>query len=134
MKSPPGDPQYYVAPNVEYSMRLNWHGEYLHAAPWAADAFGSYAYSHGCISMTTENAKWLWDNVKVGDVVTISGAGHAPPDENDGITAWNVPWDQWVAKSTTGVQHVVPEPPSATPSASTAATTEAASDAPNSGA
>lgn len=33
MKSPPGDPQYYVADKVEYSIRLTDHGEYLHAAP-----------------------------------------------------------------------------------------------------
>lgn len=107
MKSPPGDPEFYVAPNVQYSMRLTEHGEYFHAAPWAADAFGVYRYSHGCISMTTENAAWLWNNTNEGDVVTTIGTGY-PWQQDNGVTAWNYTWDQWVAASATGVKSVGP--------------------------
>lgn len=108
MRSDPGDPEYYVAPNVQYSMRLTEHGEYFHAAPWAADAFGQYRYSHGCISMTTENAGWLWDNVNEGDIVTTFGTGE-PWLQDNGVTAWNYTWDQWLARSETKALAVGPQ-------------------------
>jgi len=101
MRSPPGDPSYYVTPNVEYSMRLTDHGEYLHAAPWANDSFGSYPNSHGCISMTTDNARNLWNIAREGDMVTVRGTGY-PSQPNNGIGVWNETWDQWLAKSATG--------------------------------
>lgn len=108
MSSPPGDPEFYVAPNVQYSMRLTEHGEYFHAAPWAASSFGSYRYSHGCISMTTENAAWLWNNVDEGDVVTTFGTGY-PWQKDNGVTAWNYSWDEWLSRSETGPLTVGPD-------------------------
>lgn len=132
MKSPPGDPEYYVADKVEYSIRLTDHGEYLHAAPWAADAFGNYRYSHGCISMTTENAAYVWNASKPGDLVWVNGPTGMPWQKDNGITVWNESWPEWLAKSATGAKVVGPEgqispapsapaapaaPPAATPAA-----------------
>lgn len=103
MKSPPGDPEYYVADNVEYSMRLTDHGEYIHAAPWASSAFGNYPYSHGCISMSTADAAALFAEVNPGDLVWVNGKTGQPWRKDNGITLWNEPWNDWVAKSATGI-------------------------------
>lgn len=108
MRSAPGSPEPYVAEKVQYSMRLTEHGEYLHAAPWANAAFGNYAFSHGCISMTTDNAGWLWNQVNEGDVVTTFGTGY-PWQQDNGVTAWNYTWDQWLSRSETGALNVGPD-------------------------
>ncbi|NUR30258.1 MAG: L,D-transpeptidase [Catenulispora sp.] len=39
----------------------------LYAAPWDEGKFGKANASHGAIGMSTEDAKWLYDHVKVGD-------------------------------------------------------------------
>jgi lipoprotein-anchoring transpeptidase ErfK/SrfK len=127
MRSPPGDPDFYITPNVEYSMRLTDHGEYLHAAPWSNDAFGRYANSHGCISMTTDNARNLWNMSREGDMVVVRGTGY-PSQADNGISVWNETWEQWLTGSATGahvygpeglVQPVAPaaDPPAAVPPA-----------------
>jgi lipoprotein-anchoring transpeptidase ErfK/SrfK len=108
MRSAPGSTDPYVAENVQFSMRLTEHGEYLHAAPWANSAFGNYANSHGCISMTTDNAGWLWSQTNEGDVITTFGTGF-PWQQDNGVTAWNYSWEQWLSRSATGPMLVGPE-------------------------
>lgn len=102
MRSAPGSSEFYVTNNVEYSMRLTDHGEYLHAAPWSEGAFGVYANSHGCISMSTANARDLWNMTKEGDVVVMTAPTGFPAQANNGISVWNESWDQWLADSATG--------------------------------
>ena len=94
---PKDDPNSYRV-KVEYAMRLTWTGEFLHASPWAAADWGKNRTSHGCISMSTENAKWLFENTEVGDPVVVTGT---PKQQTpgDGVTVWNVPWNEWVAGS-----------------------------------
>lgn len=101
------DPRHYRV-EVDYAMRLTWHGEFLHASPWAAGAWGNYRYSHGCTSMSTENAAWLFEVANIGDPVEISGT---PLKQNpgNGITVWNIPWKDWVKKSAAGPQLTSPE-------------------------
>ncbi len=108
MRSAPGSSEPYVAEDVQYSMRLTEHGEYLHAAPWSNAAFGNYANSHGCISMTTENAGWLWSQSNEGDVITTFGTGF-PWQQDNGVTAWNYTWENWLSRSELGAQMVGPE-------------------------
>ena len=111
MRSAPGSSEPYVANNVEYSMRLTDHGEYLHAAPWSEGAFGVYANSHGCISMSTANARDLWNMTKEGDVVIMTGPTGVPAQLNNGISVWNEPWAQWLAASATGERTYGPTGP-----------------------
>ena len=94
---PKDDPNSYRV-KVEYAMRLTWTGEFLHASPWAAADWGKTRTSHGCISMSPENAKWLFENTEIGDPVVVTGT---PKKQTlgDGVTVWNVPWDEWVAGS-----------------------------------
>jgi lipoprotein-anchoring transpeptidase ErfK/SrfK len=94
------DPEHYRV-EVDYAMRLTWHGEFLHASPWAAGAWGSYRMSHGCTSMSTEDAAWLFSVTNIGDPVEITGT---PLKQNpgNGITVWNISWDDWLKKSASG--------------------------------
>lgn len=94
------DPDHYRV-EVDYAMRLTWHGEFLHASPWAAGDWGVRRISHGCTSMSTENAAWLFSIAHIGDPVEITGT---PLKQNpgNGITVWNISWKDWVANSASG--------------------------------
>ncbi|EME15620.1 lipoprotein [Rhodococcus triatomae BKS 15-14] len=59
--------------DTEYAVRLTWGGIFVHAAPWSVDSQGHENVSHGCINLSTENARWFYENVQVGDTVTIVG-------------------------------------------------------------
>lgn len=90
---PVGSPGYYRT-NVKWAMRETWSGEYVHAAPWADASHGKANVSHGCIGMTTANAKWLFDLAKVGDPVVVTGTGRAL-DRGNGWTDWNISFDEF---------------------------------------
>jgi lipoprotein-anchoring transpeptidase ErfK/SrfK len=84
----PDDPEYYDIPDVQYAQRVTFTGEFLHAAPWSVADQGSYNVSHGCVGMSTENAKWLFDLTHRGDPVEVTGTNRGLEDGN-GWTDWN---------------------------------------------
>jgi len=94
---PPDSPGGYRT-KVYWPMRLTWGGEYIHAAPWSVDAQGRRNVSHGCVNMSTANAKWLWDLVHIGDPVVVKGTEHKL-DWGNGWTDWDRPWDEYVKGS-----------------------------------
>ncbi|MEW1957219.1 Ig-like domain-containing protein [Kineococcus sp. NPDC059986] len=87
------DPNYYDV-NVKYALRVTNSGEFLHAAPWSVSSQGRANVSHGCTGMSTENAKWMFDNSKVGDVVVYTGSNRGIEPGN-GFTVWNETYQQW---------------------------------------
>jgi lipoprotein-anchoring transpeptidase ErfK/SrfK len=91
------DPDYYVV-DVKYAMRVTNTGEFLHAAPWSVGSQGSDNVSHGCTGMSTEDAGWLFDISRRGDVVEYVNSDR-PLEPGNGITDWNVPWEQWLQGS-----------------------------------
>ncbi len=80
---------------AKWSVRISNGGEFLHAAPWSVKAQGERNVSHGCINMTTADAKWVYDLVGKGDVVTITNSGGKPLPSWDGFGDWQVPWSEW---------------------------------------
>jgi lipoprotein-anchoring transpeptidase ErfK/SrfK len=93
----PGDPEYYNL-DVRYAMRMTNSGEFIHAAPWSVDAQGEDNVSHGCVGMSLTDAKWLFEASRVGDVVSIVNSTRKLEPGN-GLTQWNVAWDDWAAGS-----------------------------------
>ncbi len=93
----PGDPEYYNLA-VEYAMRMTNSGEFIHAAPWSVASQGHENVSHGCVGMSTENARWLFEHSRVGDVVTIVHSQRSLEPGN-GMTQWNLSFDEWQAGS-----------------------------------
>jgi lipoprotein-anchoring transpeptidase ErfK/SrfK len=90
----PDDPEYYDIPDVRYAQRVTFTGEFLHAAPWSVSAQGSYNVSHGCVGMSTDNAKWLFDLTHRGDPVEVTGTQRGLEDGN-GWTDWNQTFSQY---------------------------------------
>ncbi|GAA0323754.1 L,D-transpeptidase [Kineococcus aurantiacus] len=87
------DPNYYNV-DVQYALRVTNSGEFLHAAPWSVASQGKANVSHGCTGMSTENAKWMFDNSKVGDVVVYTGSDRTIEPGN-GFNVWNETYEQW---------------------------------------
>lgn len=102
---------------VAFAERLTWGGEFIHAAPWSVWDQGERNVSHGCINVSTANAAWLYNRLKVGDPVTVTGTEHKL-DPGNGFTAWNVSWAEFVKGSALPVPANVHRSPSASPSSS----------------
>jgi len=81
--------------DIEYAMRLTYGGEFIHAAPWSVEDQGVRNVSHGCINMSTDNAKYLFELThKWGDVVIVKGTERQLQPGN-GWTDWNLSWEEY---------------------------------------
>jgi lipoprotein-anchoring transpeptidase ErfK/SrfK len=87
----------YYDPHVQWTQRLTYDGEYLHAAPW-----NSYNIEHGidtsngCTNLTDSDAKRLYGTLRVGDVVEYPNASGPKMSLADGYGDWNVSWPTWL--------------------------------------
>jgi len=57
--------------DVEYAVRITDRGLFVHSAPWAVNSLGFENVSHGCISLSPEDAEWYFNTVNVGDPVIV---------------------------------------------------------------
>lgn len=92
----PNGPDGYNIAGVEYAMRVTYSGEFVHAAPWSVGSQGRANVSHGCTGMSTSNAKWLYDNTLIGDVVEYTGTSREMTLTN-GYGDWNLPFDAYAS-------------------------------------
>jgi lipoprotein-anchoring transpeptidase ErfK/SrfK len=72
---PVTDPDGYRL-TVDYAVRITSRGLFVHAAPWAVNSLGYDNVSHGCISLSPEDAEWYFDTVNVGDPVKVLDSRH----------------------------------------------------------
>jgi lipoprotein-anchoring transpeptidase ErfK/SrfK len=56
---------------VDYAVRISSRGLFVHSAPWAVNSLGFENVSHGCISLSPEDAEWYFNTVNVGDPVIV---------------------------------------------------------------
>ena len=82
---------------VKWATRISNGGEFVHAAPWSVGDQGHRNVSHGCVNLSTENAKWFFDTVKKGDVVFQTNTGGPDLQPYDGFGDWQIPWEQWLS-------------------------------------
>lgn len=92
------DADYYDISDVQWAMRVTNSGEFLHAAPWSVGSQGRENVSHGCVGMSTADAKWVYDRSKRGDVVRFVNSGR-PLEPHNGWTDWNIDWSDCTAGS-----------------------------------
>ncbi|MCG8971266.1 Ig-like domain-containing protein [Streptomyces sp. CL12-4] len=90
-----GSSESYDLP-VYFATRVTWSGEYVHAAPWSVGSQGSANVSHGCVGMSTDNAKWFFGEVQEGDIVQVINSGGKTMETFDnGYGDWNLDWTKW---------------------------------------
>ncbi|MFI5892414.1 Ig-like domain-containing protein [Actinoplanes sp. NPDC051513] len=89
----PNDPNYYGAEDIEYCTRITYSGEFLHAAPWN-HSLGRANLSHGCINLSVSDAKWVYENFMIGDVVDVRNSPRKLQLWN-GLGDWTVPFEKY---------------------------------------
>lgn len=82
---------------VDWATRISNSGIFVHSAPWSVRDQGRRNVSHGCLNVSPENAKWVFDTFKKGDIVIVRNSGGSALRAHDGFGDWNVPWGQWVS-------------------------------------
>ncbi|MFN8073507.1 MAG: L,D-transpeptidase [Mycobacterium sp.] len=56
---------------VDYAVRFTSRGLFVHSAPWAINSLGNDNVSHGCISLSPEDAEWYFNTANVGDPIIV---------------------------------------------------------------
>ena len=87
-------PEAYDLGSVRWDVQLTPSGTYVHSAPWNAGKFGLVNGSHGCIGMSTDDARWFYEQVGPGDPVTVVHSVDTVA-VNNGYGDWNVDWATW---------------------------------------
>ena len=89
----PKDPNYYGAEDIEYCTRITYSGEFLHAAPWN-HSLGRANLSHGCANLSVADAKWVYENFLIGDIVDVTNSPRKLAIWN-GLGDWTVPFAKY---------------------------------------
>ncbi|MGW7365261.1 L,D-transpeptidase [Streptomyces sp. NPDC054841] len=100
----------YDIKDVPHAMRLTTSGTFLHGNYWVDPAvFGSKNVSHGCIGLRDEKggsqdspAGWFFDRTLIGDVVEVVNSRDRKVAPWNGLSGWNMSWDEWKAGSALG--------------------------------
>ena len=94
------NPDYGYENVPEYwAVRISNNGEYIHANPASTSAQGKRNVSHGCINLSTANAKAYFATALYGDPVEVSGSS-VPLSAVDGdVYDWALSWSDWTAMS-----------------------------------
>ncbi|MFE0461138.1 Ig-like domain-containing protein [Kitasatospora sp. NPDC058965] len=105
---------------VEWATRVTWSGEYVHAAPWSVASQGVDNVSHGCTGMSTDNARWFYEQTRVGDIVqVVNSKGHPMEPFGNGFGDWNLSWTDWLKGSALGRSVTTDAPPETVSAAAT---------------
>ena len=59
---------------VNWAVRIDNSGAFVHSAPWSVADQGKRNVSHGCINLGPDNAKWFYDNFGSGDPIIVKNS------------------------------------------------------------
>jgi lipoprotein-anchoring transpeptidase ErfK/SrfK len=95
---PANSPLGYAPEKVPFATKISTDGIYLHELDTTVGYQGHSNVSHGCLNLNYTNAKWYYNNSRVGDLVQVvhSGGPHIQFWQGG---QWDVPWSQWLAHS-----------------------------------
>lgn len=92
----PGGDDYLI--DVQWAMRLTPSGEFIHSAPWSTGSQGNANVSHGCVGMSIENARWLYERSQRGDLVIFEN-GTRTLERHNGWTDWDISYEDFAEGS-----------------------------------
>ncbi len=79
----------------KWAVRISNNGEFIHANPASSAAQGSANVSHGCVNLSTADAKAYYDTALYGDPVEVTGTGVPLGPQDGDISDWTYSWEQW---------------------------------------
>ena len=83
----------------KWAVRMSNNGEFIHANPDTTGVQGSSNVTHGCINLSTDNAKAYYDTAIYGDPVEVTGTPVKLAARDGDIWDWTLSWDQWTGLS-----------------------------------
>ncbi|MFF0453018.1 Ig-like domain-containing protein [Nocardia africana] len=89
-------PNGYRTP-VDWATRMSYSGIFMHSAPWSVGQQGYSNTSHGCLNLSPEDARWVYENAKRGDIAIVKNTVGETLSGVDGLGDWNIPWAEWKA-------------------------------------
>ncbi|MBP2368828.1 L,D-transpeptidase [Pseudonocardia parietis] len=89
----------YVDQPQYWAVRISNNGEYIHANPSSSYAQGNRNVSHGCINLSTRDAKAFFATVVFGDPVEVTGSSEPLTRQDGDYYDWTIPWQEWTAMS-----------------------------------
>ena len=78
-----------TAPTSSTRREFSYSGIFVHAAPWSVAQQGFTNVSHGCLNVSTEDAKWFFENAGKGDPVIVQNTAGGVLSGADGLGDWN---------------------------------------------
>ncbi|MEU8591297.1 L,D-transpeptidase [Streptomyces sp. NPDC048664] len=85
-----------------WALHLTSSGTYVHQNPHADTAAGHKNVTHGCVGLATTTARGFYDQVRIGDVIKVTGANKPGVETGNGYGDWNLSWEQWLEHSAAG--------------------------------
>jgi lipoprotein-anchoring transpeptidase ErfK/SrfK len=79
----------------KWAVRMSNNGEFIHANPATTGVQGSANVSHGCVNLSSTDAKQYYDMAMYGDPVEVTGSKVALSARDGDIWIWTVPWSAW---------------------------------------
>jgi len=90
----PKSPFYYAPETVHEAVRVSYSGEFVHLRTWTVGDIGVRNTSHGCINVGAAYAKYMYDLLRTGDIVDVTGTPVKVSFANT-VADWEVPWSDW---------------------------------------
>lgn len=79
----------------KWAVRMSNNGEFIHANPASSGAQGSDNVTHGCVNLSTTDAKAYYDTALYGDPVEVTGSGVNLSARDGDIYDWALPYTEW---------------------------------------
>jgi lipoprotein-anchoring transpeptidase ErfK/SrfK len=79
----------------KWAVRMSNNGEFIHANPQTTGVQGSSNVSHGCVNLSTADAKAYYDMAMYGDPVEVTGSGVDLSPRDGDIWVWTLDWPAW---------------------------------------
>jgi lipoprotein-anchoring transpeptidase ErfK/SrfK len=79
----------------KWAVRISNNGEFIHANPDSTSAQGSENVTHGCVNLSTGDAKAYYDTALYGDPVEVTGTPIKMSAQDGDIWDWTLSWEQW---------------------------------------
>jgi lipoprotein-anchoring transpeptidase ErfK/SrfK len=90
---------YYVNIPEYWAVRISNNGEFIHANPETTGVQGSSNVTHGCVNLSTANAREYFNTAMFGDPVEVTGSSTPLTGADGDIYDWTVSWESWLAMS-----------------------------------
>jgi lipoprotein-anchoring transpeptidase ErfK/SrfK len=94
-----------VSPQFGYDVEMGWavrisnNGEFIHANPGSVGSQGSSNVTHGCVNLSTADARTFFESALYGDPVEVTGTRIGLSAADGDIYDWTIDWETWQSMS-----------------------------------